>query len=154
MKSPQLPICWVWGSEMTTPVPVSPTPRRSWGRIALILALVLSLLGNAVAVGAWLRLREARAEILGAEAASARLPGELRQELRTALRGDMRSLRPLLRDLVQAREAIVSAAAARPYVREDAEAAMNDFRASVDALLVEVQRVFLDQLDRKAAEKP
>ncbi|WP_170971981.1 periplasmic heavy metal sensor [Rhodobacter sp. SY28-1] len=139
---------------MTTPAPASPSPRRSWGRIALICALVLSLLGNAVAVGAWIRIREARAELLGPEAAAARLPGELRQELRIALRGEMRSLRPLLRDVVQAREAIVSAAGARPYVRGDAERAMDDFRASVDALLTEVQRIFLDRLDAKAVAGP
>ncbi|MFM7333949.1 MAG: periplasmic heavy metal sensor [Tabrizicola sp.] len=120
----------------------------------LIFVLVLSLFGNAVAVGAWLRLREARTELFGPEAAAARLPTELRQELRTSLRGEMRSLRPLLRDVVQAREAIVVAAAARPYIRADAEAAMDGFRGSVDSLLREVQRVFLDLLDAKAAEGP
>ena len=139
---------------MTTPAPASTSPRRSWGRIALIGALILSLLGNAVAVGAWVRLREARTELFGPEAASARLPNDLRQDLRQALRGEMRSLRPLLRDVVQAREAIVAAASARPYVRSDAEAAMNDFRNGVDALLAEVQRIFLDQLDTKAAAGP
>ena len=139
---------------MTTPANASTSTRRSWGRIALILALILSLLGNAVAVGAWVRLREARTELFGPEAAAARLPGDLRQDLRTALRGEMRNLRPLLRDVVRAREAIVAAASARPYLRNDAEAAMDDFRGSVDALLTEVQRVFLDQLDAKAAAKP
>lgn len=139
---------------MTIPAPVSTSPRRSWARIALICALILSLFGNAVAVGAWMRVREARAELFGDEAAAARLPGDLRQELRKALRGEMRSLRPLLRDVVAAREAIVQAASARPYVRGDAEAAMDGFRVSVDALLAEVQRVFLDQLDAKAAAAP
>jgi uncharacterized membrane protein len=117
----------------------------------LICALILSLFGNAVALGSWVRLREARTELLGPDAAAARLPDSLRQDLRQALRGEMRSLRPLLRDVVQARQAIVEAAAARPYLRDDAEAAMNDFRGSVDALLSEVQRVFLAQLDAKAA---
>lgn len=139
---------------MTPSDPVSASPRRSWARIALVCALILSLLGNAVAVGAWLRLREARSELFGAETAGARLPNELRQELRSALRGEMRSLRPLFRDVVQAREAIVQAASARPYIRSDAEAAMDDFRASVDALLAEVQRIFLDQLDAKADAAP
>lgn len=139
---------------MTTPAPPSPSPRRSWGRIALIGALILSLVGNAVTVGAWVRLRESRAELLGPDAAAARLPDELRQELRTALRGEIRNLRPLLRDVIQAREAIVAAASARPYIRSDAEAAMDDFRNGVDALLAEVQRVFLDQLEAKAAANP
>jgi uncharacterized membrane protein len=130
------------------------TPRRSWGRIALICALVLSLFGNALALGAWARLRDARADLLGPEAAAARLPDDLRQDLRQALRAELPSLRPLLRDLVQSRTAIVDAASARPYLRSDADAAMTDFRADVDALLVEVQRIFLDQLDAKATTEP
>jgi uncharacterized membrane protein len=137
---------------MTTPNPT--TPRRSWGRIALVCALVLSLFGNAVALGAWARLRDARTELLGPEAAAARLPDDLRQDLRQALRAELPSLRPLLRDLVQSRTAIVDAANARPYVRSDAEAAMTDFRSDADALLEEVQRIFLDQLDTKAAAEP
>jgi uncharacterized membrane protein len=139
---------------MTTPSSLVTTPRRSWGRIVLICALILSLLGNALAVGAWVRLREARTELLGPEAAAARLPEALREDLRQALRGEMRSLRPLLRDVVQARQSIVAAADARPYLRSDAETAMNDFRNSVDALLGEVQRIFLDQLDAKVAAEP
>ena len=135
---------------MTAPVSPLPATRRSWGRIALVTALVLSLFLNAVAVGAWLRLRDARAELLGPEAAAARLPDDLRQDLRQALRAESRSIRPLLRDVVQARAAIVEAAKARPYLRSDAEAAMVRFRASLDTLLGEVQRVFLDQLDAKA----
>lgn len=139
---------------MTTPASSTATSRRSWGRIVLVCALVLSLLGNALALGAWVRLREARAELLGPEAAAARLPENLRQDLRQALRGEMRSLRPFLRDVVQARQAIVAAASASPYVRSDAEAAMNEFRGSVDVLLVEVQRIFLDQLDAKTVSAP
>lgn len=134
--------------------PIATPPRRSWGRIALICALVLSLFGNAVALGAWARLRDARTDLLGPEAAAARLPDDLRQDLRISLRAKLPSLRPLLRDLVQSRKAIVDAASARPYVRSDAEAAMTEFRSDVDALLAEVQRVFLDQLDAKAVAEP
>ena len=138
---------------MTAPVSHTPAARRSWGRIALVAALALSLLLNAVAVGAWLRLREARADLLGPEAAAARLPDDLRQDLRTALRAEARSIRPLLRDVVQARAAVVAAANARPYVRANDDAAMVSFRTSLDALLTEVQRVFLDQLDVRAASE-
>jgi uncharacterized membrane protein len=136
---------------MTTPASPHPASRRSWGRIALVLALVLSLCLNAVVLGAWLRFREARADLLGPEAAAARLPDDLRQDLRSALRAEARSIRPLLRDVVQARAAIVAAANARPYVRSDAEAAMVSFRTSLDTLLASVQMVFLDQLDAKVA---
>jgi uncharacterized membrane protein len=135
---------------MTAPVPPPETPRRSWGRITLVAALVLSLFLNAVAVGAWLRFREAREGLLGPEAAAARLPDDLRADLREALRTESRSVRPLLRDVVQARAAIVAAARAEPYDRPAAETAMTDFRGAVDALLAEVQRVFLDQLDARA----
>jgi uncharacterized membrane protein len=113
-------------------------------------ALVLSLFLNAVAAGAWLRFRETRQALLGPEAAAARLPEDLRADLREALRAESRSLRPLLRDVVRARTAIVAAARAEPYDRAAAEAAMVEFRQSVDALLAEVQRVFLGQLDAKA----
>jgi uncharacterized membrane protein len=139
---------------MTASASPPPATRRAWGRIALVAALVLSLFLNAVALGAWLRFREARADLLGPEAAAARLPDELRQDLRAALRAEARSIRPLLRDVVQARAAIVAAANARPYIRSDAEAAMVNFRTSLDALLADVQRVFLDQLDdRSESEK-
>lgn len=135
---------------MTAPVPPPEAPRRSRGRIALVTALVLSLFLNAVAVGAWLRFREERDGLLGPEAAAARLPDDLRADLRKALRAESGSVRPLLRDVVRARAAIVAAARAEPYDRTAAEAAMTDFRGSVDALLAEVQRVFLDQLDARA----
>jgi uncharacterized membrane protein len=138
---------------MTTPGTLPPS-RRNWGRIALVTALVLSLFFNALAVGAWLRLRDARSEFLGPEAAAARLPDDMRRDLRKALRAEARSILPLLRAVVRARAAIVAAAEARPYDRAIADAAMTGFRGATDALLSEVQRVFLDQLDdRAAAEK-
>jgi uncharacterized membrane protein len=134
--------------------PASPPPlsRRSWGRITLVVALVLSLFLNALAVGAWLRFRDVRADFLGPEGASARLPLDLRQELLDALRAEAPRIRPLLSKAVEARIAIVAAASARPYDRADAEAAMVDFRTSLDALLAEVQLVFLDRLDTRANE--
>jgi uncharacterized membrane protein len=135
---------------MTASVPPPDAPRRSWGRITLVAALVLSLFLNAVAVGAWLRFQEAREGLLGPEGAAARLPDDLREDLRYALRAESRSVRPLLRDVVRARAAIVAAARAEPYDRSAAEVAMTDFRQSVDALLAEVQQVFLDQLDARA----
>jgi uncharacterized membrane protein len=134
---------------MTSLPPAQPA-RRSWGRIALIVALVLSLVGNAATLGALARFRAVRAELLGPEAAKARLPDDLRQELRAALRANPREAMRLLRDVVRARSAIVAAAKADPYDRAAAEAAMTDFRRAVDALLTEVQAVFLDRLDERA----
>jgi uncharacterized membrane protein len=132
---------------------IEPAPPRAWGRIALIVALVLSLFLNALAIGAWVRLRDARADLFGPEAAAARLPEELRQDLRSALRAEAHTIRPLLRDVVTARAAIVAAAKARPYDRASADAAMTGFRTATDAFLSEVQRVFLDQLDDRVARE-
>lgn len=135
---------------MTSPVRSPDTPRRSWGRIVLVAALVLSLFLNAVALGAWVRLNGVRTDLLGPDAAAARLPDDLRTDLRQALRAEGRSVHPLLRDVVKDRAAIVAAARAEPYDRSAAEAAMTEFRRSVDALLAEMQQVFLDQLDARA----
>jgi uncharacterized membrane protein len=138
---------------MTVPT-ISPTPpsRRSWGRIALIAVLLLSLVGNALAVGALIRFREVRAELLGDQSEFTRLPPEVRQELGDALRTNARSLRPLLRDVLRARIAMTEAAMARPYNRAATEAAMEDFRRDLDLLLVEVQIVFLDRLGEIAKQ--
>jgi uncharacterized membrane protein len=138
---------------MTAPEIPPPAPRRSWGRIALVAAFALSLLCNSIALGAWLRWRDVRDDLLGPQAAAARLPDEMRQDLRRALRADMGTIRPLLRDVVEARAAVVAAATATPYDREVTETAMQDFRTKVDVLLIEVQRVFLDQLDAKAGQE-
>jgi uncharacterized membrane protein len=129
-----------------------PSPRRSWGRIALIVALILSLGGNALALGAWLRFREARIELLGPDATAGRLPDDLRAELRTALRANGRDLAPHLRAVAQARAAITAAAAANPYDPAAAEAAMDGFRSAVDDLLIAVQVVFLDHLARRTQD--
>lgn len=127
-------------------------PRRSWGRIALILALILSLLGNAVTLGALVRLQMARSYLLGSEAVPARLPDDLRAELRAALRQDPRQSLPLLREVVRARMAIVEAIRAEPYDRAATEAAADAFRAAIDALITEVQDIFLDRLDQRGED--
>lgn len=128
------------------------SPRRSWGRIALVAALVLSLGGNALALGAWLRFREARTELLGPDASAGRLPDDLRAELRTALRAHAPELAPHLRAIAEARAAITAAAKADPYDPIAAEAAMDGFRSAVDELLIEVQTVFLDHLARRTQD--
>mgnify|MGYP000883555681 FL=1 len=129
-----------------------PPPRRAWGRITLIILLVLSLGGNALALGAWARFREARTALLGPDADAGRLPDALRADLRDALRDNAGTLAPHLRALSQARAAITAAAQADPYDPSAAEAAMTDFRRVVDDLLIAVQLVFLDHLSHRAKE--
>ena len=125
-------------------------PRRSWGRIALVVALALSLMGNALALGAWARLREMRAGIFGADVAQVALPADLRQDLINAIRSNARSLVPELQALSQTRRELIAAATARPYDRAATEMAMQAFRTAVDALLLAVQPIVLDRLDEVA----
>jgi hypothetical protein len=128
--------------------------RRSWGRIALVAALVLSLLGNALTLGALVRYREARDRIMGPAAEAAMLPADLRQEMRGVLKAEAGRLLPLVHDMVRARAAVVAAATAQPYVRAATEAAMLAFRQKVDTLLAATQAAFLDHLDTLAARDP
>jgi hypothetical protein len=128
-------------------------PRRSWGRIALVAALVLSLMGNALALGAWARLRDMRTGIFGADVAQVALPADLRQDLIAALRTEASRLVPELRALAQTRRDLIAAATARPYDRVATQTTMDAFRNAVDALLLSVQPIVLDRLDEVAAEE-
>jgi Spy/CpxP family protein refolding chaperone len=80
-----------------------------------------------------------------------RLPADLRADLRDALREDARRLMPPLREVVQARRAMVAAMTATPPDRAATDAAMTAFRQSLDRLLAEVQPVLLDRLEARAA---
>lgn len=135
-----------------TGLPSRLPPRRAWGRIALIAVLAFSLLGNAATLGAWARLRSVESQLLGPDAAAARLPGALRRALYEALRADPGQTLRLLQEAASARAAVVAAATAEPYDRATTEAAMDAFRAAVDRLLHEVQGVFLDVLDQRAGK--
>lgn len=135
-----------------TPVPPTPpaAPHRSWGRIVLIVVLVLSLMGNALALGALYRLREARSAFMGPEAAAARLPDDLRRDLRRALRAEGRELLPLLRQMGSARAAIIATLSADPFDRAAADAAMTRYRTALDALLDRAQVVVLDRMETRS----
>lgn len=134
------------------PVPPTPPapPRRSWGRIALVGALVLSVIGNALALGAFYRLNETRKAYLGPYATSVQLPDELRREIRRALRAKTRELLPLLRDLGQERTAVLTALQAEPFDAAAADAAMTGFRSALDTLLSSAQVVILDRMQARA----
>ena len=126
--------------------------RRSWGRIALIAALLASLLFNAMAVGVWLRFREVRDIFMGETSSVNVLPRDLRLQLREAVAAKADLLLPLVHDLGDARAAVFVAATATPYDRATTEAAMDAFRSRLDALLLAVTPVLLDRLD-EVAEK-
>lgn len=128
------------------------TTKRNWGRMALIGVLAVSLLGNALSLGALARLRALRTDLLGPAAERALFPREIRADLREALAGHGATLRPALRDLVAARAAVVATGSARPFDRAATEAAMTEFRARLDQTLAQTQAVMLDALEQRRSK--
>ncbi|MDD8023358.1 MAG: hypothetical protein PHX82_09660 [Paracoccaceae bacterium] len=126
--------------------------KRNWGQMALIGVLAVSLLGNALSLGALARLRALRADLLGPAAQSAVFPRDIRADLRTALAAHGATLRPALHDLVAARAAVVATGSAQPFDRSATEAAMAEFRTRLDRTLDQTQAVMLDALDQRAAK--
>ncbi len=126
---------------------------RAWGRIALVAVLGLSLLGNAVAVGAALRLSALRHDLLGPAADAALFPRDTRRAFREALSDHSDTLLPLLHRLAETRAGIVQAAARRPFDRAAVAAGMDRMRGETDALLAAVQAVLLDRLEAEAAKE-
>lgn len=126
--------------------------KRDTGRIALIVVLAVSLLGNAVTLGAVLRLHALRADLLGPEAAQALYPREMRQVLRDALASHADQLRPELHGIVAARAAVVAAGTARPFDRTALDAAMADLRGRIDTTLGDVQKVLGDAIEAEARD--
>ncbi|SIN86510.1 periplasmic heavy metal sensor [Vannielia litorea] len=126
--------------------------RRNWGRIALITVLAVSLFGNAVTLGAVMKIRANRIALAGEGAEITRFPRPLRRSLNTALRDNAASLRPGLRRLAEARRTMVETGTARPFDREATEAAIAAFRAEAAAVLVELEPILLDTLEREARE--
>jgi hypothetical protein len=126
--------------------------KRNWGQMALIGVLAVSLLGNALSLGALARLRALRADLLGPAAQSAVFPRDIRADLRAALAAHGATLRPALHDLVAARAAVVATGSAQPFDRSATEAAMAEFRTRLDRTLDQTQAVMLDALDQRAAK--
>ncbi|WP_172330205.1 periplasmic heavy metal sensor [Mangrovicoccus sp. HB161399] len=122
------------------------------GRLVLVCVLVLSLLGNAVTLGAVLRFRSLQSELLGDAGTAAFYPPPVRRALRDALGAQRDSLMPLLHAAAEARAGVVAAGTAEPFDRAATEAAMASFRASVDALLEGAQHMVLDTLEAEAAK--
>jgi hypothetical protein len=127
-----------------------PTPRRDNGRILLIVVLALSLLLNALALGAAIRLHNLR-EAFGGGAAALTLPPDMRRDLMQALARDP-DLRADLARVRAARTAAVAAATAKPFDRPAAEAAMTTLRTEVGTLMEQAQKVILHDLTNTAAQ--
>lgn len=127
-----------------------PTARRNWERITLVSVLVLSLIGNAVALGAALRLRNLRTELLGPQAEAAFYPREIRVALRDAIASNKDALLPKLHEIARMRAQIVAHSMDRPFDRAGLEAEMTALRNEAAALLAQTQGIVLDTLEAQA----
>jgi uncharacterized membrane protein len=113
----------------------------------LIAVLALSLFGNAVTLGALMRLREIREDLIGPDTKAVALPKTLREELRAALKERRVELAPALSDLLRTRRTLIEAMKAQPFDPAATDALMTAFRSDLDALLAKVQVILLDHLD-------
>lgn len=130
-----------------------PRKRRNRLQIALVAALAISLLGNALAIGAGLRLRALRADLLGPAAEAAFFPRDIRQALRAALAAERDTLLPDLHALARIRAQLVADAMARPFDRAAVEADMALLRQQADRLLATVQGIVADTLEARARQE-
>lgn len=126
-------------------------PHRDRGRIILIVALAMSLLLNALALGTALKLRHMRQSLLGDDVASLILPRDLRNDLRAALIANSNDLKAGLAKVVAAREQVVSQSIAHPFDPGATEAAMTALREEATSLMAQTQRIILQELSRRAA---
>jgi|GEM_PF-1900972 hypothetical protein len=130
------------------------SPRRAWGRMALIAVLGLSLLGNAVTFGVIWRFQQVRAVVMGDGAVHMpAFPSEIRKELRGRFVGDT-ALHASLRDVIEARRAVVTVSTEAPFDKAGTEAAMAEFRTRFIASFDQMQAMVLDVLEEQAGKSP
>lgn len=127
--------------------------RSDKGRIILVGVLAVSLLGNALSIGAVARFAQMRNAMLGPAGETALFPREVRQDLRDEILTRDGGLTPLLNDLAEARARVVTAGLAAPFDREALEAEMEVFRQEFDRTLEGIQSEVLEVLVRRAAEE-
>lgn len=125
--------------------------RRDAGRMILIAVLAVSLAGNALAIGAVVRFQSLRHEVLGSSAETALFPRPERRALRAAVEANAQTLRPAMQALVAARIRVVEAGMAQPFERPALEAAMAEFRAQADLMMIALQEVVADTLEARAS---
>lgn len=120
----------------------------SWKSVALGAVLALSLLGNALALGAGLKLHHLRQDLLGGGAAVT-LPTAERRALGWALVAHQAELQPSLHAVQVARAEAAAAIRARPFDRAKVSAALDGLRTALDGLMVQGQGVVLDDLAQR-----
>ena len=127
----------------------APKPRKS--RFILTLLLAISLLFNVLALGAGVRLYQARRALLG-DGAPVSLPRDLRRDLTKALAAHRAEFAPALQSVQSARRDAVEAASDRPYDPDERAAALDRLRSAIDQLMGAVQGVVLQELARRAGD--
>ena len=122
-----------------------------WKLALLSGVLAVSLLGNALAIGAAVRLYHMRQALLG-DTASVTLPRAERRELLSALTSHAADMKPGLQAVQAARAAAVQAIVAKPFDAAKAGAAFDTLRTAVDGLMQQGQTVVLQDLTRRAGD--
>lgn len=124
--------------------------KRDRGRMVLIGLLALSLLGNALSIGAVAKLRSLRSELAGSVIAPPVFPRAERRALRDAIRQNADQVQPAFQALIAARAAVVEAGTARPFDRATLDAAMAQFGTRIDETLGVLQPIIADTLQATA----
>ncbi len=126
---------------------------RNRGRLILMAVLALSLLGNALQIGAGLRLYRLRADLLGEQGFATVQEPEVRQALNAALADHKDEIKPALRAFLTARIAAMDTGSAQPFDLDATRAKMAETRVAMDLLLDRVQEALLDGLIAYAEEQ-
>lgn len=124
--------------------------KRDRGRMILIGVLAVSLLGNALTLGALAKLRSIGNDLTGPMSEAPVFPRAERRALRAAMKDRADEVQPRFRALVDARAAVVQAGTTQPFDRAAVEAAMDRFRTELDGTLVVLQDVIVDTLEAQA----
>lgn len=119
-----------------------------WKTTALVVALAVSLLGNALALGAGLQIWKLRQSFLG-EGPTITLPRAERRALVRALVSHQDEMSPALTEVQSARRTTAEAILARPYDAAKASAALDALRGAMGELMREGQMVLLEDLSRR-----
>lgn len=123
--------------------------RRSWPRLALLVALVLSLATNAFLIGYVARTMNSAPGLgLLAERAGRTYPAEVRAEFRQLLDEGRPRARAVLQRLRHARWELARAAQADPLDEAEVERAMVAVRQATDDLLRLMHEFLLEALQR------
>ena len=126
--------------------------KRNRGRLVLISILAVSLLGNAVAGGAYLRLHNLKNELGASTTEPIIFPPEQRKLLRHTIEAQSDILRPEIEALIATRAEVVKLGTAAPFDRAAVDEAMNRFRVQLNNLVIILQVLMVDALEADAQQ--